>query len=132
MTPIVKLVFGVDYPKARITEYSAALANAEREEIGLGAFKDFIEQADGGLKGLVAAERAARRPKDKKPPVEKIEKGRVELRRRQAIEMNAIESDEEFVLVLSRRRIGGGHGYEPVAAIDDSAMVDQAIRKATS
>ena len=43
-----------------------------------------------------------------------------------------VESDEEFVLVLSRRRIGGGHGYEPVAAIDDSGMLEQAIRKATS
>ena len=108
------------------------MANAEREGIEAGGFTQFIEAAEGGLKGLVAAERAARRPKDKKPPVEKAEKGRVELRRRQAIEMNAIESDEEFVLVLSRRRIGGGHGYEPVAAIDDSGMVEQAIRKATS
>ena len=31
MTPIVKLVFGIDYDKARLTEFAAALSYAQRE-----------------------------------------------------------------------------------------------------
>src|SRR4030095_7370741 len=65
MTPIVKLVFGIDYDKARLTEFAAALSNAERESVDFGGFVEFVEQAEGGLKGLVAAERKARRPDDK-------------------------------------------------------------------
>ena len=62
MTPIVKLVFGIDYDKARLTEFAAALAWAEREQVALGGFEALITAQPGGLKALVAAERAARRP----------------------------------------------------------------------
>ena len=62
MTPIVKLVFGIDYDKTRLTEFAAALSYAEREKVDFGGFQAFLEAADGGLKGLVAAERKARRP----------------------------------------------------------------------
>ena len=65
MTPIVKLVFGIDYDKARLTEFAAALSYANRQDIELGAFQDFIEKQPGGLKALVAAERQARRPEPK-------------------------------------------------------------------
>src|SRR5205807_2341320 len=44
MTPIVKLVFGIDYDKARLTEFAAALSFAQRQEIAFGGFKDFIEK----------------------------------------------------------------------------------------
>ena len=33
MTPIVKLVFGADYDKTRLTEFAAALSYAEREAV---------------------------------------------------------------------------------------------------
>ena len=36
MTPIVKLVFGIDYDKARLTEFAAALSYAQRRDIGAG------------------------------------------------------------------------------------------------
>ncbi|MFN2472478.1 MAG: hypothetical protein ABR588_00955, partial [Sphingomicrobium sp.] len=62
MTPIVKLVFGIDYDKTRLTEFAAALSFAERSGIDFGGFLDFIEGQPGGLKALVAAERQARRP----------------------------------------------------------------------
>ena len=65
MTPIVKLVFGIDYDKARLTEFAAALSYALRQDIALGDFQDFIEKQPGGLKALVAAERQARRPEPK-------------------------------------------------------------------
>jgi hypothetical protein len=128
MTPVVKLVFGIDYDKARLTEFAAALSNAERNAVDFGEFQAFVEGQAGGLKALVAAERQARRP-DRKPD-DRAEKARADLRRREALELNAINGDEEFVLVLSRRVIGGGTGYEPIALVDDSKMVDRAIRRA--
>jgi len=128
MTPVVKLVFGIDYDKARLTEFAAALSNAERNNVDFGQFQDFVERQQGGLKALVAAERQARRP-DKKPD-DKAEKARAELRQRGKLELSEINGDEEFVLVLSRRTIGGGTGYEPVALVDDVKMVDRAIRRA--
>jgi hypothetical protein len=128
MTPVVKLVFGIDYDKARLTEFAAALSNAERNQVDFGEFQAFVEGQSGGLKALVAAERQARRP-DRKPD-ERAEKARADLRRRDVLEMQAINRDDEFVLVLSRRVIGGGTGYEPIAVVDDSKMVDRAIRRA--
>ena len=130
MTPVVKLVFGIDYDKARLTEFAAALSNAERNAVDFGEFQAFVEGQQGGLKALVAAERQARRP-DKKPD-DKAEKARAELRRRSALELSEINGDDEFVLVLSRRTVGGGTGYEPIALVDDAKMVDRAIRRAAN
>ena len=56
MTPIVKLVFGVDYDKARLTEFAAALSYAQRQDVHLGEFKSFIENQAGGLKAPVERE----------------------------------------------------------------------------
>src|SRR5206468_8450204 len=42
MTPIVKLVFGIDYDKARLTEFAAALSFARRQQIAIGGFQAFI------------------------------------------------------------------------------------------
>jgi hypothetical protein len=36
MTPIVKLIFGVDYDKTRLTEFAAALSYGRREAVGSG------------------------------------------------------------------------------------------------
>ena len=64
MTPVVKLVFGAYYDKSRIAEYAAVLAYAQREGIAAGNLYDVLEQTDGGLKALVAVERARRRDGD--------------------------------------------------------------------
>ncbi|HET9356293.1 MAG TPA: hypothetical protein VFO42_09035 [Sphingomicrobium sp.] len=127
MTAVVKLVFGIDYDKARLTEFAAALSNAEREGVDFGGFQAFVEGRSGGLKALVAAERLARRP-DRKPDA-RGDEARAELRRRDVLELASLPGDEEFVLVLSRRMIGGGSGYEPIALVEDSALIDRAIRR---
>ena len=62
MTPIVKLVFGIDYDKTRLTEFAAALAYAERQQVALERLPGLHRAQPGGLKALVAAERQARRP----------------------------------------------------------------------
>lgn len=126
MTPIVKLVFGVDYDKARLTEFAAALSYAQRQEIELGAFQDFIEKQPGGLKALVAAERQARRP-DSKPDT-KGEVARARLRSAPSISLADVPAAEEFAVVVTRRGADGTH--EPVAIVDDEALVERAIRRA--
>ena len=126
MTPIVKLVFGIDYDKARLTEFAAALSFAQRQEIGLGGFQDFIEKQPGGLKALVAAERQARRPEPKSDT--RTETARARLRTAPAISLADVPVEEEFALVVTRRSADGSH--EPVAILDDETLIERAIRRA--
>jgi hypothetical protein len=126
MTPIVKLVFGVDYDKTRLTEFAAALSYAERENVDFGGFQNFVEQAEGGLKGLVAAERKARRPD--KPAEDKVESGKAALRAAVPLALAQLPTNEEFALVLTRRNADGVH--EVVELVADSAMLDRALRRA--
>ncbi|MGF1548978.1 MAG: hypothetical protein ACFBQW_00325, partial [Sphingomonadaceae bacterium] len=71
MTAVVKLVFGPNASKARLTEYAAALSYARREELPLGGMEALLETHPGGLKAVVAAERAARRPAGRRDAGEK-------------------------------------------------------------
>ncbi|HEU4697316.1 MAG TPA: hypothetical protein VFR92_10185 [Sphingomicrobium sp.] len=126
MTPIVKLVFGVDYDKARLTEFAAALSYAQRQDIALGRFKEFIEKQPGGLKALVAAERQARRPDNK--PDTRGDAARARLRSAPAMSLSDLPAEEEFAVVITRRSPDGAH--EAVAVVHDESLVERAIRKA--
>jgi hypothetical protein len=126
MTPIVKLVFGIDYDKTRLTEFAAALSHAERCEVDFGGFHEFLDNAEGGLKGLVAAERKVRRPD--RPAEDKVEQGRTVLRAVQALALADLPTNQEFALVVTRRNAAGFH--EVVALVSDEAMLDRAIRRA--
>jgi hypothetical protein len=126
MTPIVKLVFGIDYDKSRLTEFSAALSYARRQDIEQGGFFKFVENQAGGLKALVAAERQAKRPEPK--PDTRAEAAKARLRAAAPIALETISADAEFALVLARRRADGG--VDPVAVVDDEAMVERAIKRA--
>ena len=126
MTPIAKLVFGIDYDKARLTEFAAALSYALRQGIAAGGFQNLIEKQSGGLKALVAAERQARRPEPK--PDAKAEVARARLRVAPPISLADLPAEEEFALVLTRRGADGHH--EPVAIVDDEALIERAIRRA--
>ena len=126
MTAVVKLVFGIDYDKSRLTEFAAALSFARRQDIEQGEFLKFIEGQAGGLKALVAAERQAKRPEPK--PDARAEAAKAKLRDAKPLSLETVGGDAEFALVLARRRADGG--VEPVALVDDEAMVERAIRRA--
>jgi hypothetical protein len=126
MTPIVKLVFGIDYDKTRLTEFAAALSYAERENVDFGEFQAFVERAEGGLKGLVAAERKARRPDQ--PAEDKLEQGKATLRSAPPLALSQLPTNQEFALVLTRRNADGVH--EVVELVADGAMLDRALRRA--
>ncbi|MEY2942498.1 MAG: hypothetical protein RLY97_512 [Pseudomonadota bacterium] len=106
-TPIVKLVFGAQYDKTRLTEYGAALAYAQRLGLGHGALADHLIQAPGGLKGVVGEERIFRRG-DSGKPIAKRQNLRDSLARKlRKLPMLALDDlsphGEEFALVLARR-----------------------------
>ncbi|MFL6744022.1 MAG: hypothetical protein ACJ8E3_08730 [Sphingomicrobium sp.] len=125
MTPIVKLVFGIDYDKARLTEFAAALSYGQRQQIETGGFQQFIERQSGGLKALVAAERAARRPEPR--PDTRGEAARAKLRSAASISLAEVPADDEFAVVITRRGAGGQH--EPVAIVNDETLIERAIRR---
>ena len=126
MTPIVKLVFGIDYDKARLTEFAAALSYAQRQQIGLGEFAEFIAKQPGGLKALVAAERDARRPVGK--PDNRTDQARARLRTVAPLSLETLQGEQEFGVLVARRRADGG--YDAVALVEDTALVDKALRRA--
>jgi hypothetical protein len=126
MTAVVKLVFGIDYDKARLTEFAAALSFAGRQQVARGGFQDLIEKRSGGLKALVAAERQARRPEAR--PDTKGEAARAKLRGAAPIALAEISADAEFAVIVTRR--GGDGRHEAVAVLADEGLIERVIRRA--
>ena len=128
MTAVAKLVFGVHYDKARLTEYAAALAYAARQEIAPGGFLQFIEAQPGGLKALVEAERRLRTPEGKGSGWRDAAVAR--LRSAEVRPLDSLAGNGEFALVLVRRDSDGQ--VAPVAAVTDPALLDKALRRAAA
>jgi hypothetical protein len=126
MTPIVKLIFGVDYDKTRLTEFAAALSYGRRQDIPSGGLQQFLETFDGGLKGVVRAERRERRPEAVR---DTGEEARATLRNAPALATVEIAAEGgEFVLLVARREADGRLAI--VAPVpEDPALLDRAIRK---
>ena len=130
MTPVVKLVFGADYDKTRLTEYAAALLHAQRLQLGRGVLLRFLTDAPGGLKGVVAAERrlrreAAGRATQERCPVALTAKLRC-LPKRSFASLDA--EGEEFALLLVRR-IAGSVPVLLGEVVGDPALVEKAARR---
>jgi hypothetical protein len=126
MTPIVKLIFGIDYDKTRLTEFAAALAYGRRQHLAAGAMQPFLEAFEGGLKGVVRAERRERRPEAAR---DTGEEARTALRQAPALATVEIDAKgDEFVLLIARREADGRLAI--VAPVpEDAALLDRAIRK---
>jgi hypothetical protein len=107
MTPVVKLVFGADYDKTRLTEYAAVLSHAHRLTLERGTLARFLDDCDGGLKAVVKAERRLRRGdagKDVEHEGAVREALAQALRALDAITLEALDGGgPEFALVLVRR-----------------------------
>ncbi|MCX9148360.1 hypothetical protein [Erythrobacter sp. WG] len=132
MTPVVKLVFGPDYDKTRLTEYAAVLTHAHRLKLNRGSLATYLAETEGGVKAIVKAERRLRREAQGKP-VE--EPGAVRealaqaLRALEAITLEHLDgAGPEFALVLVRRdEIGCA---EILAELpEDVAWIEKAARK---
>ena len=126
MTPIVKLIFGVDYDKTRLTEFAAALAYARRQNVASGGMQELLEGFRGGLKGIVQAERRERRPGS--APASS-EEAREALRNAEVLAYVDIEAaGDDFILLVARCEPDGRLAI--VAPVrPDAALLDRAIRK---
>lgn len=103
-SPVVKLVFGKEFDKSRLSEYASALSYARRSNQSAETVRQFIESQSGGLKGCVKAERAARRV-DAGKRQDLADRARQVLRELAPLgEVADSGGDEgEFVLLLGRR-----------------------------
>jgi len=125
-TPIVKLVFGLDYDKTRVTEFATVLAHARRVGVGPGELAEFLERQDGGIKAVVKAERDAKRPAARPNGFEEAAR---KLRNQAAIASVAMDAgDAEFVLLVARAGLDGM--LDIVARVDDGdKLTEQVVRR---
>lgn len=132
MTPVVKLVFGADYDKTRLTEYAAVLSHAHRTKLARGSLARFLMEAEGGLKGVVREERRLRREEAGKPaldaPAVRAELAEI-LRRMDPIDLADLAPDgAEFALVMIRRDETGT--LDVIGEVpEDIALIERAARK---
>jgi len=130
MTPAVKLVFGADYDKTRVTEFAAVLSHAKRVAVPQGGLDAFLDGAEGGIKGVVKAERDFRRPPARPDAFAEIA---AELRSRPPlahVDMTvAIPANSEFVVLLAR---AGKQGLDILAQVEDSPLTERLVRKAAA
>lgn len=129
MTPIVKLVFGANYDKTRLTEYATALDHGRTEGLGAGALAAYLERYEGGLKALVRNVRLARRTEKPATP-SPTEAARTRLRVAPALSLADVATDEHgFAVLVGRREADGSIAI--VAAVEgDPALSERVVRRA--
>lgn len=124
MTAIAKLVFGADADKARLTEFAAVLSHAQRIGVPADTLAQYLGAAEGGMKGVVAAERAARRG----PVIAKTAPtAKVDAKPALATVRVPVDTPAGYVLLLGRI---AGDAVEIVADVTEDAPLARAIRRA--
>lgn len=132
MTPVVKLVFGADYDKTRLTEYAAVLSHAHRVGVERGALSSFLSEAEGGLKGVVKAERQIRREEAGKDvdPVDAVRKELAKkLRELEAMTLGQIDPEGAEFSVVMLHRTEDGEVLVLGEVDDDIALIEKVGRK---
>ena len=126
MTPVVKLVFGRDYDRKRLTEYAAVLTHARRLCLATGRVEAWLADLPGGIKAVVAAERGERRPALK---VDRVQSARMMMGSapaRALVDLGAV--DGEIMLLVGRREADGRVAIVS-RPIVERALVDQALKR---
>ncbi|MFZ5707771.1 MAG: hypothetical protein ACOY5R_21135 [Pseudomonadota bacterium] len=128
MTPVVKLVFGRDYDRKRVTEFAAVLTHAHRLCLAPGSLQGWLSGVEGGIKAVVAAERGERRPALK---VDRALSARMLLGSapaRAVVDLGEVEAD---VVLLVARREADGRLAIVARPIAEKALVDKALQRST-
>ena len=132
MTPVVKLVFGAEYDKTRLTEYAAALEQAHRVGLSRGALADYLVAAPGGLKGVVAEERRWRKQASGKA-IESRDAPRKglarKLRKLEPVALEALSRDGSEFALLVARRLPDGQVVVLGEVPEDIALLEKAAKK---
>jgi hypothetical protein len=135
LTPVVKLVFGIDYDKTRLAEFAAALSLARRRGLERGSLAGYLTQAPGGLKGVVSEERRLKREESGKPAVIRDAPREALARKLRKLDHMALEAvpaeGSEFTLLVARR-LPSGEVVVLGEVADDVALLERAARKILS
>ena len=129
MTPIVKLVFGRDYDRKRLTEFAAVLTHARRLCLAAGQVERWLPGLAGGIKGVIAAERGERRPALK---VDRAKSARILLSGalpRAIVDLGAVDGD---IMLLVARREPDGRVAIVSRPIVERGLVDKALQRITA
>ena len=128
-TPIAKLIFGAGYDKTRLTEFATALQFADRNNVPMGGLADILANYDGGLKGIVAAERRARKVAAGQHVAATTADPRPRLRSARQRDLSEFAgAGDEFILLVARRDADGTVAI--VGAVEaDAALTEKALRK---
>ncbi len=132
MTPVVKLVFGADYDKTRLTEYASALSHAQRLGLGRGALSSYLASAPGGLKGVVGEERRLKRAEAGKEAVVRDTPRETlarKLRKLDHAPLSAVPSEGSEFTLLVARRLPNGEVVLLGEVADDVPLLEKAARK---
>ncbi len=134
LTPVVKLVFGADYDKTRLTEYASALSHAQRRGLGRGELSAYLSSAPGGLKGVVAEERRLKR-EDSGKGTELRETPRESLARKlrgmEPLALTDLPTDGNEFTLLVARRLPSGEVVVLGEVGDDLGLLERAARRMT-
>lgn len=132
LTPVVKLVFGADYDKTRLTEYATALSHAQRLGLGRGALASYLSSAPGGLKGVVSEERRLKREESGKAqelrdcPREALAR---KLRLLDHAPLDAVAAEGAEFTLLVARRLPSGEVVLLGEVADDIPLLEKAAKK---
>lgn len=132
MTPVVKLVFGIDYDKTRLAEYAAVLDYAHRKGIESGALAGFLASAPGGLKAIVKEERMLRKGVDAEEAADRMAPREAlarKLRKLETRSLNEVATDGSEFTVLVARRLENGEVVLLGEISDDIPLIEKAARK---
>ncbi|MFC3174951.1 hypothetical protein ACFOD9_11890 [Novosphingobium bradum] len=125
LIPVVKLVFGADYDKTRLTEYATVIAHARRIALPAGELARFLAGQAGGLKGVVQLERGLRRAEAGQTDVPAPDRLAARLRLLPARPL--APQGEEFALVLARRTPAGE--VVLLGEVTDPGLLERAARR---
>lgn len=129
LIPVVKLVFGSQYDKTRLTEYATALAHAHRLGLSRGELAGFLGETPGGLKGVVAAERRLRRSEEGQARIDPRAALEASLRTLPAGTLDDVSTQgREFSLVMVRRMPDGRLAVLG-EVLDDEPLLERAARR---
>jgi hypothetical protein len=130
MTPVVKLVFGADYDKTRLTEYAAALAHGQRMKLPRGTLGRYLTDSPGGLKAVVQSERKLRRDESGKTAKRKgPEVLAARLRTMPQLPFADLPREGAEITLLVARRLPSGEIALLGEVTGDPALVERAARR---
>jgi hypothetical protein len=132
LLPVVKLVFGADYDKTRLTEYATALSHAHRVGLERGALAGYLASASGGLKGVIGEERRFKQGEGAAPATARAEirTGLArQLRKLETRPLDAVAADGAEFTLLVARRLPSGEVVLLGEIADDIVLLEKAAKK---